>query len=458
VSISMPHRATTLNDSASDIPRMRTPRPGVVLLFSAGAPVTAGIELPRQGLEFGRELPRGLFEQDDRVSRLHARLEKKDGGFWLEDLGSRNGTFVNGERVQGRVQLAPNALVRLGRSLLWLVDDVSPFVRPKLERDTGGEAFVGAHLSRAFGELALASKGGDPICLRGESGTGKELAARAFHAARFGEGSAHPFVAVNCAAIPEGLAERLLFGARRGAYSGANTDTEGYVQAADGGTLFLDEIADLDPLVQAKLLRVLETREVLQLGASKPRAVTIQVCVASHKSLREEVSRGRFREDLYFRVGRPEINIPPLRERLDEIPWLVQRELNALGTELTASVNLIESCALRRWPGNVRELLREVRRAARQAVEAQLTLVDAQHLADDAGQGFEAPPASMPPRAALPSDEQIESALAQNGGNVRGTARALGMHRNQLRRWLDKRAARTGESAPAESDDVEDDA
>jgi DNA-binding NtrC family response regulator len=452
----MPYRATTLNDTASDIPRAPTPRPGLVLLFAAGAPVTAGLELPRQGLELGRELPRDLFEQDDRVSRLHARVEKKDGGLWLEDLGSRNGTFVNGERVHGRVQLAPNALVRIGRSLLWAVEDVSPFARPKRDRDSGTEAFVGGRLARAFAELALASKGGDPICLRGESGTGKELAARAFHSARFGENSAHPFVAVNCAAIPEGLAERLLFGARRGAYSGANTDTEGYVQAADGGTLFLDEIADLDPLVQAKLLRVLETREVLQLGASKPRPVVIQVCVASHKSLREEVAQGRFREDLYFRVGRPEINIPPLRERLDEIPWLVQRELRGVSTELSASVNFIENCALRLWPGNVRELLREVRRAARQALEAQHTQLDVQHLADDAGRGFDARPAAERPRVALPSDEQIESALAQHGGNVRGTARALGMHRNQLRRWLDKRAARTGQPVlqePAGADD-----
>jgi transcriptional regulator of acetoin/glycerol metabolism len=406
--------------------------------------VTAGLELPRQGLEFGRELPRGLFEADDRVSRMHARVERRDGAFTLEDLGSRNGTFLNGERVTEKVPLKPGGLIRIGRSLMWLVEDVSPFVRPKIERDEGGGPFVGARLTRAFAELAQASKGGDPICLRGESGAGKELAARAFHAAKFGTQSTRPFVAVNCAAIPEGLAERLLFGARRGAYSGATHDAEGYVQAADGGTLFLDEIADLDPLVQAKLLRVLETREVLQLGASKPRAVDIQVCVASHKSLREEVTQGRFREDLYFRVGRPEVFVPPLRERLDEIPWLVQRELRTIAPDLSASVNFIESCALRHWPGNVREFLREVRRAARQACDGATDVVEVQHLADDAGHGFEVPPpsASERPRAKMPSDEQIESALTENGGNVRGTARALGMHRNQLRRWLDKRAGR----------------
>jgi transcriptional regulator with PAS, ATPase and Fis domain len=245
---------------------------------------------------------------------------------------------------------------------------------------------------------------------------------------------------VNCAAIPEGLSERLLFGARRGAYSGAVADSEGYVQSAHGGTLFLDEIAELDLLVQAKLLRVLETREVLQLGASKPRKVEIQVCVASHKSLREEVAQGRFREDLYFRVGRPEVYIPPLRERLDELPWLVARELIAINSELHASVNLIEDCALRVWPGNVREFLREVRRAAHQALDAESLLVDTQHLASDAGYGLtpSKPPEASASKSVMPSDERVASALVENGGNVRGTARALGIHRNQLRRWIER--------------------
>ena len=115
-------------------------------------------------------------------------------------------------------------------------------------------------MRRVWGEVALASRAGDTLCLRGESGSGKELGARAFHEAFFGTSSSAPFVAVNCAAIPEGLAERLLFGARKGAYSGATADADGYVQAAHGGTLFLDEVAELDPLVQAKLLRVLEAR------------------------------------------------------------------------------------------------------------------------------------------------------------------------------------------------------
>jgi transcriptional regulator of acetoin/glycerol metabolism len=439
VNLAMSHGATTLNDTSDDAPRRRSARPGAVVLFTAGAPRAQALELPRGGLELGRELPRGLFEQDDRVSRLHVRITRNGAGFEVEDLGSRNGTFVNGERVGEKSLAKSGSVLRLGRSLVWLVDDIGVYQRAH-DLDVREGPVIGGMLARAFAELRLASKGGDPLCLRGESGAGKELAARAFHEAKFGHDPKAPFVAVNCAAIPEGLSERLLFGARRGAYSGAVTDTEGYVQSAHGGTLFLDEIAELDPLVQAKLLRVLETREVLQLGAVKPRKVEIQICVASHKSLRDEVTQGRFREDLYFRVGRPEVYIPPLRERLDELAWLMARELTAVHAELRASVNLLEACALRVWPGNVREFLREIRRAAHQALAAELHLVDTQHLAHDAGHGLSAgkPGEGSASKSVLPSDERIASALVENGGNVRGTARALGIHRNQLRRWIER--------------------
>lgn len=448
---------TTLNETAGDTPARLVMRPGVVVIFSAGAPISAALELPRQGLELGRELPRGLFEKDDRVSRLHARIVKTGASFEIQDLGSRNGTFLDGERVQEKASANAGSIVRIGRSLAWLVDDIAPFVRPKQETDDGVGPVIGGRLSRAFAQVRAASKSGDPMCLRGESGAGKELAARAFHSAKFGQSEREPFVAVNCAAIPEGVAERLLFGARRGAYSGATADAEGYVQAAHGGTLFLDEIAELDPLVQAKLLRVLETHEVLPLGASKPRKVEIQVCVASHKNLRDEVAQGRFREDLYFRIARPEIHVPPLRERLDEIPWLVARELSGVHAELRASVNFVEACALRVWPGNVRELLREVRRAAHQAVDAEAFLVDLAHLAEDAGQGF-VTATSDPPKNPLPSDERIAAVLAEHGGNVRGTARALGIHRNQLRRWLERnQPAAAGAASEPDKHGLDDD-
>jgi transcriptional regulator with PAS, ATPase and Fis domain len=263
-----------------------------------------------------------------------------------------------------------------------------------------------------------------------------------------------PFVAVNCAAVPEGLAERLLFGARRGAYSGAATDQAGYIQAADGGTLFLDEIAELDLRVQAKLLRVLETREVLPLGATRPEPVELRVCVAAHANLREEVRAERFREDLYYRVGRPEVLIPPLRERVDELSWLIAAEVARVDPALKVSVRLVEACALRPWPGNVRELLGEARRAAHRALSAGKAEVGEEELALEAGERLSDRPAKDPGAEAriitLQDDEtKIAAALAESGGNVTQAARTLGVHRNQLRRWLSKRSP----SAPSEPED-----
>jgi transcriptional regulator of acetoin/glycerol metabolism len=447
----MPTTDETCDDSLREPVAASRPEPGVVAVLAAGSAVTVSVPVEGEPLEVGRASPPGLLRDDDRVSRRHVRIARERGGWRIEDLGSRNGTVVDGRALPpgapGTAFPSP-CLVRVGRSLLWCVDDVLPFAEPPTVRSGG--AVTGGALRRAYGDIALAARAGDTLCVRGESGAGKELAARAFHDARH-PGEA-PFVGVNCAAIPEGLAERLLFGARKGSYSGATADAEGYVQSAHGGTLFLDEIAELDPLVQAKLLRVLETREVLPLGASRPTKVSIAVCAASHKPLRSEVTAGRFREDLYFRVARPEVALPPLRERVDEIPMFVERALRDVDPGLTAAVTLVEACCLRPWPGNVRELLRELRRAAHAALHAGARAVDEAHLAAEAGfpLGGETVQEAVDRRsttsategdrrtAASWSDDDIRRALGENAGNVRGTARALGMHRNQLRRWLAK--------------------
>ncbi|HMJ55627.1 MAG TPA: sigma 54-interacting transcriptional regulator [Polyangiaceae bacterium] len=452
----MPRDDETSEDSLrAPVQRLAT-EPGIVVIVAAGRPAAVALKVGADGLEIGRGTPAGVLEDDDRISRKHVAFRRQEGRWSVTDLESRNGTFVEGQQLASSGVFPSPTLVRIGRSLCWAVDDVLPFF---VEGPSGNRLegpILGGRMRRVWGEIALAGRAGDTLYLHGESGSGKELAARAFHEAHFGAASTAPFVAVNCAAIPEGLAERLLFGARKGAFSGATADAEGYVQAAHGGTLFLDEIAELDPQVQAKLLRLLESREVLPLGAARPRKVEIRICAASHKGLRDEVRAGRFREDLYFRLGRPEVVVPPLRERLDEIPWLVARELAAVDERLAASITLIESCALGVWPGNVRELMREVRRAGHRALEEEVTVVQPHHLAPEAGAPL-GPSASGPPAveasddsrtrpttappaksATAWSDEQIVKALADNNGNVRGTARALGMHRNQLRRWLEK--------------------
>ncbi|HEX5656184.1 MAG TPA: sigma 54-interacting transcriptional regulator [Polyangiales bacterium] len=440
----MPSNDETRDDSDRTGSITRRARPGIVVVMNAGEPSGAAFEVGSVGVEVGRGSPQGLLENDDRISRRHVRIRHTKSAWEIQDLESRNGTFVNGEELTGERTCGGEPLIRIGRSLLWAVPDVAPFKEVAARKLPLTGPVLGGRLTRAWTEIALASRSGSTLCVRGESGAGKELAARAFHEARFGVGTKAPFVAVNCAAIPEGLAERLLFGAQRGAYSGANVDAEGYMQAAHKGSLFLDEIAELDPQVQAKLLRVLETREVMPLGATKPKQIEIALCVASHRNLRDEVARGRFREDLYFRLGRPQVDLPPLRERLDELPWLIANELQAVDAGLSAAVTFLEEVALRTWPGNVRELLHEARRAAHRALAEQVSLVDTHHLSAEAGRQITstAPISETPsgrPKARVPTDEEIEKALAEQSGNVRGTARALGMHRNQLRRWLEKR-------------------
>jgi transcriptional regulator with GAF, ATPase, and Fis domain len=270
--------------------------------------------------------------------------------------------------------------------------------------------------------------------------------ARAFHGAAAKPSG--PFVPINCATIAPGVAERLLFGARRGAFSGAVADSEGLIQSADGGTLFLDEVAELDLAVQAKLLRVIETREVLAMGALRPRLVNIQLCTASHRNLRQEVSSSRFREDLYFRISSPSVTVPLLRQRLEEIPWLIQLALRSIPERLSVHSLLVEQCLLRVWPGNVRELLAEVRAAAHEALGRGVGRLEPQHLSAHAGQPIERNEDTPPPCAVLfhppisrrdqPDRTQLEDALRKSDGNISATARLLGLHRTQLKRLLQK--------------------
>jgi transcriptional regulator with PAS, ATPase and Fis domain len=342
----------------------------------------------------------------------------------------------------------------VGRTVVIAVDDVRAFEGATVAT-TGG--VVGPTLRAAWSAVERAARGGRSLLVTGESGVGKELAARAFHRA---SGVSGELVAVNCAAIPAGLAERLLFGTRKGAYSGADRDADGYLAAADGGTVFLDEVAELDLDVQAKLLRVLETGELLALGAARPRAVQLRVVAATLRDLRAAVAAGRFRDDLYYRIGRPEVRLPPLRERLEEIPWLVAEAIASRG--LPAHPSLIEACLLRPWPGNVRELIAEAARAAHAAAEDDRPAVRAEELDEQAGRAHVAAPApgdpaepARPRSVGLPDDDAILAALKAEGGNVSRAARRLGVHRNQLRRYLGKHpaAAALATSDGAVSDD-----
>jgi transcriptional regulator of acetoin/glycerol metabolism len=419
-------------DRAGQDSRRDDPAPGLVMISSAGQPKCLPTPFGRGALDLGRIAREdAIAVDDDRISRRHARVVARGEGVQVTDLDSRNGTFVDGRRVSDGAFARLPRLLRVGQTLFRFAADVRPFARGV---EIAGRLVTGPTLRAQHKLVVRAASSGDTLLLTGPSGTGKEVAARLFHDA--GGHQEGAFVAVNCAAIPPTLAERLLFGARRGAYSDATADAEGYVQMADRGTLFLDEIAELDPSVQAKLLRVLETREVLALGAAHARKVTLRICAATLKDLRAEVAAGRFREDLYYRIGRPEVSLPALCDRMEDIPWLVVAEIARISPRLSATSSFLERCALLPWPGNVRELFREIRQAAQAALDDGRALVDARDLAPSAGAEIsEAATSHRPP----PAPEAIEEVLQREHGNVSRAARTLGMHRNQLRRWLARR-------------------
>lgn len=423
--------------------------PGALLVYSSGEPLCGALRLTQSAggagvLHIGRGTLDGVDLRDTCMSRNHATISRSGWTWTVTDQGSHNGTYVDGERVNGSVSGVDLRVVRTGETLFVLQKDLGAYAAHGVEIRDG--VVVGAGLDAVLQATLRAAQSGI-LHITGETGSGKEVVARAFH--RFGAGRAGPFVAVNCATIPEGLAERLLFGARRGAYSGAERDAAGYIQEASGGTLFLDEVGELDLAVQAKLLRVVETQELLPLGASRPVQVDLHICSATHRDLRQAVADGTFREDLFFRLGRPRVTLPPLRERLEEIPFLVERQLRAASPELVAQAAFVEACLLRRWPGNVRELLAEVRDAAFAAQAAGRRTVKVGHLPDEAGMEYAAA-ASGVTASVLPPRAEIEAALEACDGKVATAARQLGVHRNQLRRWLDKHRRAT--PGPAELD------
>ena len=438
------------------------PLPGVVLVASAGEPMCAALALRDAPLLIGRGRFGDVILEDGCLSRRHASIAR-DGRVWVvTDLGSRNGSALEGLVFHGERRAEGDRLLRVGDTLLLLRDDVRGFLAAGVHDRAGVTS--GPTLREVWARIADAAREGDTFHVTGESGSGKELAARHFHAS--GPRASGPFVAVNCATIPSTIAERLLFGAKKGAFSGADADADGYLQSADGGTLFLDEIAELDLQVQAKLLRVLETREVTALGASRARKVSLGIISATHGSLRTAADQGRFRHDLFFRLGRPDATIPPLRARLEEIPFLVRDALATSGA-LRAHASLVEVALLRPWPGNVRELFVEMREAAGAAIARGADRVEAADLSPDAGARLCPPTPPTPPTPATPAAptaepsertgdrsrttraknaskatsmapprEVLVAALQASGGNITHAARALTLHRTQLRRWL----------------------
>jgi transcriptional regulator with PAS, ATPase and Fis domain len=275
------------------------------------------------------------------------------------------------------------------------------------------------------------------VLLAGESGVGKDLIARAihFHSPR----RDRPFVKINCTAIPENLMESELFGYEKGAFTGANTTKPGKFEQADTGTVFLDEIGDVPPSIQVKLLRILQEREFERLGSNKTRHIDVRVIAATNQDLRAALEQGTFREDLYYRLNVVPIDIIPLRERMQDIPFLAEHFLSKYAVDTGKKVDYITPAALAKlsayhWPGNVREL--------ENAIERSVVMCNGDHLdaADIKLDNAPRPRAasgefSLPAGMTLDQYEQeiIREALKRADGNKSQAARSLGLTRNALR-------------------------
>jgi DNA-binding NtrC family response regulator len=323
-------------------------------------------------------------------------------------------------------------------------------LRARLERELGWGNLIGAGpaMRRVFATIQKVAETDLTVLIRGESGTGKELVAQALH--QHSARKQGPFVAVNCAAIGRELVESELFGHEKGAFTGAEARRIGRFEAADGGTIFLDEIGDMAPDTQAKVLRVLQERSFERVGGSKPLQVDVRVVAATHRDLERDVRDGRFREDLYYRLQVVELELPPLRERREDVPALAERFLEQLAERhgrpgRRLSPGALAALSRHAWPGNVRELRNVVERAA---VLAPGDEIQAEDLAFSGPRGAGERPADAADAAGLPFTEAkrsaIESferafllrALRENEGNVSRTAEAIGMVRQSLQQKI----------------------
>ncbi len=306
--------------------------------------------------------------------------------------------------------------------------------RSEAEARPGTHGIIGESevMQRLFRTISKASKVSATVLVTGESGTGKELVARAVHYT--GDRASQPFVPVNCGSIPEHLLESELFGYVKGAFTGANTTRAGFFQTADGGTIFLDEVGETSPAMQVRLLRVLQDGEVCMVGSTRPRRADVRIIAATNRDLRAQVDRGEFREDLYFRLEVLSLEVPPLRDRGDDVLALVdhfaRKFARSAGRDAPRfAPEALEALTRYHWPGNVRELENTVQRILVMCDEDEVLVPDL-------------PPAmrySAPRHGGLDRSladveaEHIRHVLAHHDGNKSRTAQVLGIDRKTLR-------------------------
>jgi DNA-binding NtrC family response regulator len=424
---------------------------------SVGAPRFTAIEGPGAGRSLvltsasataGRHATNDLVLADPRVSAVHLELRRRGERVHVRDTGSTNGTWLGPHRVT-ELEIAAGAELFVGDTRLRLdIDGGAELAAVSAEETFGelvGESTAMRELFATLGRIAPKNIG---CLIQGETGTGKEEVARALHLRS--PRADRPFVVIDATSLPETLAESLLFGHERGAFTGAVDRRIGLFEAAHGGTVFLDEIGELPAALQAKFLRVLERQEFSRVGGNAAVKVDVRVIAATHRDLRNEIEAGRFREDLYFRLAQLRVQIPPLRDRLEDIPILCRKLLASVAgdREIMIEHSALEHLAGQPWPGNVRELRNVLARAAALCADGIV------RRSDVAGEGFGFR-GTREERTALdlsgtfaPAKERavqrfeaayLAALMKRCGGNLSKASREADLARHHLRDLLKKR-------------------
>jgi DNA-binding NtrC family response regulator len=403
--------------------------------------------LPFGRTVLGRDFGCDVRLPGDQTSRQHAEILRESAMVVVADLGSMNGTFVDGGAVS-RGPIDEGSVIRIG-------DWVGVVVRLSGEHEGAvfqeiiPGYFGGPTTLAAVEPLRKAAASDLSIIIEGETGTGKEGIARAAHLWSRRKG---PFIAVNCAALPEALAEGELFGYRKGAFTGADRSNPGFFQAANGGTLFLDEVSDLSPAIQPKLLRVLEQREVTPLGEARPVPIDVRVVVATQTPLPTLVEEKRFRADLMARLDDLRVRLLPLKSRVEEVPYLFTRLLAAKsGARGAPGVDaaVVERLCCHRWPLNIRELTKLANRVV--ALHGDEKILKRSHLAALMGDSHSAaksdpaaPDTKPAPGGLTPAErderQRIVDVLERCAGNQSAAARILKISRSTMVERLKKYA------------------
>ncbi len=404
----------------------------------------AGLAMDIAGtpVRVGTSLDNDIVLTDDTVSRRHCEVEPTEGGLLVRDTGSTNGVFASGMRVFHAVLVGATSL-QLGQTTLTITPLDETVDREQATVDRFGDVLGrSARMRELFADLERIAPTDVSLLIEGETGTGKDVVAESVH--RASARADRPYIVFDCGAVSPTLVESELFGHERGAFTGAVSTHQGLFEQADGGTLFLDEIGELPKDLQPKLLRVLEKREIRRVGSTKTTPVDVRVMAATNRNTLEEVKRGGFRQDLYFRIAAAHITIPPLRDRMDDLPLLVEHFLSLEQPPRSlaeVSAGVWEMFRAYRWPGNVREL----RNAVQRLLVTPDRPIQAMAGAPQPSSSFDPATAELTPLRVARRDASdafelayLKAVLAKTDGNVTRAAAIAEVSRQMMQKLMRK--------------------